>query len=96
LRASINLNFDDPSGRINGSLLPPTTRTADEVEIVFIRLLFVDAKAFAMLPDIAPLAGHAVCSVIHLAMDAANTIENPVILLFFELLQSLFVPLNLG
>jgi hypothetical protein len=93
---TINLDLEKVRARIIRRILALTARLADEMKVIFVGLFLVDAKAFAMLPDIAPFAGHAVRPIVDLAVDAANAVKNPVFLLLFKLLQSFLGPFDLG
>jgi hypothetical protein len=93
---SVQLDLDCARLMIVGCVLTPATGAADEVKILLVRFVFVNAQTFAVLPGIAPLASHAVCPIVHLAVSPADTIENPVVLLLLELLESLLVPFDLG
>lgn len=53
-----------------------------------------NANAFAVLPDIAAFAGHTMSAVIHLAIQSADAVEGPVIVVLFQFLESLLVLLD--
>jgi hypothetical protein len=93
---AVQLDLDRSRVRIVGCLLASATGAANEMKILLLRFVFVNAQAFAMLPGIAPLASHAVCSIVHLAVSPTDAIEYPVVLLLLELLESLLVPFDFG
>jgi len=93
---AIDLELDRSRARVARSILALATGAADEVEVVLVSLLLLNAQAFAVLPGVAPLARHAVCAIVDLAVDPTDTIEHPVVFLFLELLESLLGPFDLG
>ena len=93
---TFELDLDDSMGLVLLGLFASHTRVADEVEIVRLGLLLINAKALAVLPYVAFLARHAVGAIVDLAIHAADAVENPVFFFLLQLFQSLLVLLNLG
>ena len=57
---------------------------ADEMEIVLLRVLLINAVAFRMLPDVTLFASNRMCAIVEVlaVLSAHCTIEDPLILLF--------------
>lgn len=60
--------------------LLPLTYTANEMEVISFRLFFADSGTLAVLPYVAFLTSNTVSAIVHLPIDAANTVEDPVLL----------------
>lgn len=84
-------------GLLRVLLLPPASG-ADEAEVLLFSLLRCEAMALAVLPDVAPVASHAMCPVIQvLAMHSADrAVKEPVAFFLGELFQFLLVLLLLS
>jgi hypothetical protein len=91
----VDFDFDDARSLFFHRLFVLATRSADEVEVVLFGLLLLDIQTFAVLPDVAPLAGHAMGAVVDLAVKPTDAVENPVVLFLFNLFQSLLGLLDL-
>jgi hypothetical protein len=69
----------------------PLASSTDEAEVFLLGLLGREAMTFAVLPDVAPVAGHTMCSVIEvLTMHTTDrAVEEPVAFFLGKLLQLL-------
>lgn len=79
-------------------LLLPSASGADKAEVLLFGLLRCEPMTLAVLPDVAPVAGHAMCPVIQiLAMHSADrAVKEPVAFFLGELFQFLLVLLLLS